>query len=98
MERQRWIKLFLVGALVLSLAGGVRAQDPVREGRVTVQAALGTAFTYQGRLTDGDVPAEGSYDFRFILYDATSGGAQVGSTVLRENVTVGGRAISRPMG
>jgi hypothetical protein len=89
MERQRWIKLFLVGALVLSLAGGVRAQDPVREGRVTVQAALGTAFTYQGRLTDGDVPAEGSYDFRFILYDATSGGAQVGSTVLRENVTVG---------
>jgi hypothetical protein len=45
------------------------------------QAALGTAFTYQGRLQDGDSPAEGAYDFRFILYDAESGGSQVGSTV-----------------
>src|ERR1700730_326872 len=28
-----------------------------------------TAFTYQGRLTDGGVPANGSYDFLFGLYD-----------------------------
>jgi hypothetical protein len=88
MERQRWIKLFLVGALVLSLAGGASAQDPVSEGDVSPQAALGTAFTYQGRLSDADAPAEGSYDFRFILYDAAVGGTQVGSTVLKENVPV----------
>jgi hypothetical protein len=49
---------------------------------------LGTAFTYQGRLTDGGSPANGEYDFRFMLYDAASSGAQVGSAVMREDVTV----------
>ena len=34
---------------------------------------MGTAFTYQGRLTDGGSPADGEYDFRFRLYDAASG-------------------------
>jgi hypothetical protein len=89
MQRQRWIKRILVCTLVLSLAGGARAQDPIREGGATVQAALGTAFTYQGRLADGGIPAEGSYDFRFILYDADVGGSQDGSTVSKENVPVG---------
>jgi microcystin-dependent protein len=37
--------------------------------------AQGTAFTYQGRLTDGSIPANGNYDFRFILNDAPSGGS-----------------------
>ena len=32
--------------------------------------AQGTAFTYQGRLTDGMGPANGCYDFQFALYDA----------------------------
>jgi len=85
--RQALASLLMV-LLLLTLAGSVRAQDPVPEGGVAVQAALGTAFTYQGRLTDGDVPAEGSYDLRFILYDAAIGGAQVGSTVLKEDVPV----------
>ena len=42
---------------------------------------LGTAFTYQGRLNDGANPAQGIYNLRFALYDALSGGAQVGSTL-----------------
>ena len=29
---------------------------------------MGTAFTYQGRLTDGGSPANGPYDFEFELY------------------------------
>ena len=32
-------------------------------------AAQGTAFTYQGRLTDGTNPVTGNYDLRFILRD-----------------------------
>ena len=44
--------------------------------RVTA-APLGTAFTYQGRLNDGPGPANGSYDFTFTLYDATSSGSLV---------------------
>ena len=43
--------------------------------------AQGTAFTYQGRLTDNDTPANGLYDLRFTVYDAPSGGNAVGSTV-----------------
>jgi len=40
----------------------------------------GTAFTYQGLLYDGVKPASGAYDLRFSLYNADTGGAQVGST------------------
>ena len=43
--------------------------------------ALGTAFTYQGRLNDGTNLATGSYDLRFAIYDADSGGAQQGNLI-----------------
>jgi hypothetical protein len=49
---------------------------------------LGTSFTYQGRLTDGGNPANGSYDLQVALFDAASGGAQVGSTLTRDDVVV----------
>lgn len=35
--------------------------------------AQSTAFTYQGRLQDNGVPANGSYDFQFTIYDSTNG-------------------------
>ena len=41
-------------------------------------AQLGTGFTYQGRLSDGAVPANGTYDFQFQLFLAAAGGT--GST------------------
>ncbi len=44
-------------------------------------APLGTAFTYQGELRQSGTPATGSFDFRMRLYDAVSGGGQVGPTV-----------------
>ena len=37
-------------------------------------APLGTAFTYQGKLTDGASPANGTYDLRFTIYDALTNG------------------------
>lgn len=40
-------------------------------------AALGTAFTYQGRLTEGGSPATGLYDLRFVVYDALTNGSAV---------------------
>ena len=40
---------------------------------------LGTAFTYQGRLSDGGSLASGSYDLKFSLYDADLGGTLVGT-------------------
>lgn len=42
----------------------------------------GTAFTYQGRLNDAGVPAHGSYDFRFKLFEDPDGNNQAGGTLL----------------
>ncbi len=42
---------------------------------------LGTAFTYQARLTIGTNAANGSYDLQFSLYDALTSGSQVGHSV-----------------
>jgi hypothetical protein len=51
-------------------------------------APMGTAFTYQGRFTDGSSPANGSFDFQFSLFDAATAGSQVGSTVTRTALSV----------
>ena len=40
-------------------------------------APLGTAFTYQGRLADGGVPAQGLYDLRFVVFDAAQDGSGI---------------------
>ena len=55
---------------------------------VRAQVALGTSFTYQGRLTEAGAPATGSYDLQFQLFDALTGGAQVGSAVTAISTTV----------
>lgn len=50
---------------------------------------LGTAFTYQGLLYDGNSPAYGEYDLQFKLYDGSSDEAnQVGSDVNAPEVDV----------
>src|SRR5215831_11137709 len=45
--------------------------------------AQGTAFAYEGRLNDGAIPATGSYDLSFALFDASSGGTQQGETITK---------------
>ena len=47
----------------------------------TFGATLGAAFTYQGRLDDGEQPANGNYDFSFVLWDSPANGAVVGNAV-----------------
>ena len=58
--------LLLLIALLLSFSSG----------RALAQT---TAFTYQGRLTDGGTPANGNYDLQFALWDSSSGGSQMRS-------------------
>jgi hypothetical protein len=72
----------LLGALS-SLAQSAQPGDGA-----AILAAVGTAFTYQGQLVDAGNPAEGAYDFRFLLFDADAGGSQVGATVIRDDVVV----------
>lgn len=45
-------------------------------------------FTYQGRLQQSGVPANGSFDLAFALYDAPAGGNQVGATVTETDFPV----------
>jgi len=55
---------------------------------------VGTAFTYQGRLTDAGQAAEGAYDLSFALYDQVSGGDRVGGPMVQTNVAVSGGLVS----
>lgn len=55
---------------------------------LALPAWCATAFTYQGALVDGGAPAGGVYDLRAKLFDALTGGTQVGGTLTQENVTV----------
>ena len=77
MERLR-LKLWLIVGLLLLLGHGAAIRA----------APVGTGFTYQGRLTDANQPADGLYDFRFKLFDGLTDGNQVGITVDVNNVDV----------
>ena len=87
--RTRPLFIGLLVVVILGVWGGVAfAQAPRPESEQGVQAAVGTAFTYQGRLTDSNVPANGSYDFRFRLFNSETDGSQVGSAIDVSNVSV----------
>jgi hypothetical protein len=76
----RWTIVYsILAVLLLALAAGLtQAQGPTPSGGVGVQAALGTAFTYQGQLKKAGNPVNGTCDFQFSLYDAASGGSPIG--------------------
>jgi hypothetical protein len=57
-------------------------------GRGQAQTPLGTAFTYQGQLQNNAVPENGSCDLQFKLFDAATGGSQIGSTVTDTGITI----------
>ncbi|MBI1764830.1 MAG: hypothetical protein HYR56_25750 [Acidobacteria bacterium] len=50
--------------------------------------AQGTAFTYQGKLTDGANPTSGNFNQQFQLFDALTGDTQVGATFTNPTVAV----------
>lgn len=52
--------------------------------------ASGQSFTYQGKLTVNGMPANGSYDLRFRLFDSSAGGTQQGGNSTADDVSVTG--------
>lgn len=81
----RWMVVGVVVLVVLfwfSIGTNVRAQE------IAPLAELGTVFTYQGQLRQNGNPVNSNCDFEFRLYDALSGGAQIGNTQASSNVTV----------
>lgn len=92
MQRKRLLASLaaVLGIVALvPVATALGDDDGATEGQlIEAVTALGTGFTYQGRLTDAGSPANGSYDLRFILYDAETGGAQVGAILEKGEVGV----------
>jgi len=75
MHRSVWG--LVTAVLVLAASGAAVAAAPV-----------GTAFTYQGKLTDGGQPADGLYDFQFSLWDAATAGDSVAGPLPTNGVGV----------
>jgi hypothetical protein len=50
-------------------------------------SAQTTSFSYQGRLTDAGSPGNGNFQMQFKLFDAASGGTQIGTTLTDVPVT-----------
>jgi hypothetical protein len=91
------LMLGLALILVWAVGPGARAQDEAPAANLAPlepkaplepAAPLGTAFTYQGQLTDDGSPAIGPCDFRFSLFDAASDGTQVGSVSTHNDVAL----------
>ncbi|HSM58430.1 MAG TPA: hypothetical protein VK879_19910 [Candidatus Sulfomarinibacteraceae bacterium] len=86
----------IVGAILLFIAllgggailgvGLTQGQEPDTPDQSA--AALGSGFTYQGELTSEGAPINNTCDITARLYDAASGGNQVGSAQTVSNVTV----------
>lgn len=82
----------------LSPQPGVRLLEEKMIRTFAAAAVVGLAtlaqaqpFTYQGRLEDSNLPANGSYDFELAVFPVAAGGAQVGvtTTILNQPVTSG---------
>src|ERR1051325_1550011 len=57
---------------------------------VTLRAisVVGSPFTYQGRLIDSGLPADGIYELRFRLYDTATGANAIGPVLTNASVFV----------
>lgn len=105
MFQQRKLSVAATVASLLVLAMAVSLWTRPAQGQATTitapaapDAPVSPIFTYQGRLTDSGAPANGVYDLRFKLFNAATGGAQVGATLLAPDVRVSGGYFTTELG
>ena len=72
----RQLKGILAMCVCIGLFGALASRDA---------SAQTTGFTYQGKLDDSGMPANGLYDFTMTLWDAFTNGAQIGPTLSLTN-------------
>ncbi len=77
MNTSGWMRPIVLAGAVLATAGAAYAQT-----------AVGTGFTYQGRLEEGGLPANGDYDFQARLFDDAVAGTQIGITLMANDLPV----------
>ncbi len=77
----RIVLTIVLGLLTLLAFGTIVAQEAQSQGQVGIQAAMNTAFTYQGELKKDGQPITDTCSMVFSLYEQETGGNQVGSTV-----------------
>lgn len=84
-------------AIVMMLnASDVTAQGP-RGGPKKPAALTGTAFTYQGQLKQSGTPVTNTCGFHFGLWDAATGGSQIGVTQTVSSVSVTNGLFTTPI-
>ena len=87
MMRNRSISAAVAVVVLFVIAGAAFAIRPVwgqeppadAQANAAPEAALATAFSYQGRLQRDGAPFNGSCAFQFTLWDAAAGGTQKGA-------------------
>jgi hypothetical protein len=85
--KPRLFLILIISSLLLAL--GVSAIARAQEAApIGADAPAGTAFSYQGQLKDANGPVTDSCDFQLSLWDALSGGSQIGTTLTRSGVAV----------
>lgn len=77
-----------IRTLIAAVGVAIAAAAPVQAQTLT------NAFTYQGQLSNGGAPVNGTADLQFRLFTAASGGTQVGSTLALNNQAVSNGAFS----
>jgi hypothetical protein len=87
MKKAQILSVIIVLFLALTVGAG-RGYARV-QGAVSASSAIGTGFTYQGQLKNsGGSPITSTCTFDFSLYDALSGGTQIGGTSTVSGVSV----------
>src|SRR5262245_10079019 len=76
MKKRRHLNRAFLGSLLIWLL----AASPA--------LAQSTGFTYQGKLSNNSAPANGTYDMQFKLFDALTGGNQIGAPITNPTVAV----------
>jgi hypothetical protein len=59
-------------------AGSSRTDSPAPDEAYSVDASMGTAFTYQGRIKKDGSPVNGTCNMTFSLWDNSAGGTKLG--------------------
>lgn len=84
----RFFRNVVVGVFAVGLFAGAASRVRAAEGAPAAPQL--PDFTYQGQLQQNGQPASGNFTLTFALFDAASGGSQVGATITENSFPITG--------